>query len=82
MRAGEKFRIDYLKFDHPKKRAFAGMSSIEKADVTLRVSSVLAELAEDNFWAVCFNFAIFPKTNIISSFYSLVLQFRTIIAAI
>ena len=49
MSAGEKFRVDYLKFNYSKKRAFAGMISIENADVTLRVPSVLAELAEEDF---------------------------------
>ena len=49
MFAGEKFRVDYLKFDFSKKRAFAGISSIENADVTLRMPSVLTKLAEKDF---------------------------------
>ena len=63
--------IDYVKFNYPKKRAFAGMSSIENADVTLTMPSVLAELAEEDF-LVCgcffFNFVVSPKTNMIYSF--------------
>ena len=63
--------IDYVKFNYPKKRAFAGMSSIENADVTLTMPSVLAELAEEVF-LVCgcffFNFVVSPKTNMIYSF--------------
>ena len=46
------------------------MSSIENADVTLRMPSVLADLAEEDF-LVCgcfFNFVDFPKTNEIYSF--------------
>ena len=84
MRAGEKFRVDNLKFDYSKKRAFAGMSSIEIADVTLRVPSVLAELAEEDF-LVCgclFQFRCFSKNKYDLFFYSLVLRFRTILATI
>ena len=68
--AGEEFGVDNLKFDYSKKRAFAGMSSIENADVTLRMPSVLAELAEEDF-LVCgclFQFRYFSKTNKIYSF--------------
>ena len=32
-----KFRVDYLKFDYSKIRAFGGMSSIQNADVNLRM---------------------------------------------
>ena len=46
------FRVDYLKFFYSKKRAFAGMSSIENADGTLRRPSVLAELAEEDFFGM------------------------------
>ena len=84
MRADEKFRVDYLKFDYSKKRAFAGLSSIENADVTLTMPCVLAELAEEVF-LVCgclFQFRCFSKNNYDLFFYSLVLSFRTISAAI
>ena len=69
MPAGEKFRVDNLKFDYSKKRAFAGMSSIETADVTLRVPYVLAELAEEDFlvWGCLFHFRCFSKINMIYS---------------
>ena len=63
MRAGEKFRVDYLKIDRSMKRNLAGMSSIENADVTLRVPSVVAELAGEDF-LVCsclFQFRCFYK---------------------
>ena len=67
-----KVRVDYLKFDYWEKRACAGMNSIENADVTMRMPSVLAEFAEEDF-LVCgcffFNFVVFPKTNIIFSFF-------------
>ena len=73
MRAGEKYRVDYLKFNYSKKRAFAGMISIENADVTLRVPSVSAELAEEDS-LVCgclFQFRFFfSKTNLIYFFFS------------
>ena len=84
MRAGEKFRVDYLKFDYSKKRTFAGMSSIENSDVTLRMPSVLAELAEEEFLACgcTFQFRCFYKNNYDLFFYSLVLRFRTFSAAI
>ena len=71
MQAGEKFRVEYLNFDFSKKRAFTGMSSIKNVDVTLRMPFLLAELAEkDFFWyvAVCSNFVVFSKTNMIYSF--------------
>ena len=76
MRAGEKFCVDYLKFDYSKKRAFAGMSSIKSADVTLRMPSLLAELAEEDF-LLCgclFLFRCFSKNKYDLSFYSLVLE--------
>ena len=47
--AGEKLLVDYLKRDCMKKRAFAGMSFVENSDVTLRMPSVMAELAEEGF---------------------------------
>ena len=78
------FRVDYLKFFYLKKRAFAGMSSIEKADGTLRRPSVLAELAEEDF-LVCgclFQFRCFSKIKYDIFFYSLVLRLRTVLAAI
>ena len=65
MCAGEKFCVDYLKFDCSKKRAFAVMSSSEKADVTLRMPSVRAELADEGF-SVCsclFQFRCFSKNK-------------------
>ena len=70
MRAGETFRVDYLKFDYSKKRAFAGMNSIENAEVTLRIPSELKELAEEEV-LVCsclFQFRCFSKNNMICSF--------------
>ena len=84
MRPEEKFRVDYLKFHYSKKRAFAGMSSLEKADVTLRMPSVLAELADEDF-LVCgciIIFHCFSKNKYDLFFYSLLLRFRTILAAI
>ena len=65
MRAGEKFWVDYLKFDYSKKRAFAAISSIEHSVVTLRMPSVLAELAEEDC-LVCgclFQFRCFFKNK-------------------
>ena len=41
------------------------MNSIEIVDVTLRMPSVLVELAEEDFFlyvAVYFDFIVFPKT--------------------
>ena len=84
MRVGEKFRVECLKFDSSKKRAFAGMSANENADVTLRMSSVLAKLAGKDF-LVCrclFEFRCFSKNKYDLFFYSLLLRFRTILAAI
>ena len=84
MRAGEKFRVDYLKFGYSKKRAFAGMSSIEYADVILIMPSVLAELAEEEFLLsnCLFQFRCFSENKYDLFFYSLVLRFRTILAAV
>ena len=72
MRAGEKFCVDYLKIDCSKKRAFVGMSTIENADVTLRMPSALAELAEEDFFnvVVYFIFVVFPKTKMIYFLFS------------
>ena len=78
MRAGEKFRVDSLKFDYSKKRAFAGVISIKNADVTLRMPSAVAELAEEDF-LVCgclFQFHCFSKNKYGLLFYSLVLRLR------
>ena len=60
------------------------MSSIENTDVTLRMPSVLAELAgEDILVCGClFQFRWFSKSKYDLFFYSLVLRFRTILAAI
>ena len=55
------------------------MNSIENADVTLRMPSVLAELAEEDF-LVCgclFQFRCFSKNKYDLFFFSLVLRFRT-----
>ena len=60
------------------------MNSIENADVTLRMPSVLAELAEEDI-LVCgclFQFRCFSKNKHDLFFYSLVLRFRTILAAV
>ena len=60
------------------------MNFIEKADVTLRMPSVLAELAEEDF-LVCgclFQFRCFSKNKYDIFIYSLVLRLRTILAAI
>ena len=72
LRAGEKFRADYLKFYYSNKRAFVGMSSIKTADVTLRMPSMLAELVED----------FFLVSGCLFQFISLVLHFRAIFVAI
>ena len=60
------------------------MSSIEHADVTLKMPSVLAELAEEDFLlcGVLFQFRCFSKNKHDLIFYSLVLRLRTILAAI
>ena len=79
MRAGEKFHFDYSN-----KRGIAGISSIENADVNLRMSSVLTDLAEECF-LVCsclFQFCGFSKNKHDLFFYSLVLRFKTMFAAI
>ena len=73
-----------MKFHYWKKRAFVGMSSIEKADVTLRMPFVLAELADEDFLACgcIIQFHCFSKNKYDLFFYSLVLRFRKILAAI
>ena len=61
-----------------------GMSSTKNADVTTRMPSVLAELAEEGF-LVCgclFQLRCFFKNKYDLFFSSLVLRFRTILAAI
>ena len=60
-----KVRVDYLNIDCRKKRAFAGMSCIENADVILKMPSVMAELAEGDFlvFSCLFQFRCFSENK-------------------